>query len=112
MCTFQFIPVEKRQKVVDAIYSSLKPGSGFILVEKLRISNKFLSNVWKTAYFTFKRKQGLTREMITEKEKRLEGVLIPITYQENLRLLTNGGFSKIEPFFMWFNFCGFVAVKT
>jgi len=111
MCTLQFVPVENRPRIISAIHKSLMPGGGFIWVEKLCIGSTALGDQWKTAYHDFKRRQGLTDEMIQQKEQSLEGVLIPITFQENVELLKQGGFSEIEPFFTWFNFCGFVARK-
>ena len=48
---------------------------------------------------------------ISRKRESLENVLIPYHIQENRELLFNSGFTQIEEFFRWYNFCGIVAVK-
>jgi tRNA (cmo5U34)-methyltransferase len=111
MCTLQFVPIENRLRIVRAIHDSLMPQGAFVMVEKLKIDTPDYQNIWKASYDGFKRRQGLTDEMIQQKEQSLEGVLVPMSFGQNLQLLREGGFSKIEPFFMWFNFCGVLAQK-
>ena len=44
-------------------------------------------------------------------KEALENVLIPYRLDENIQLLKNSGFSSVDVFFKWFNWCGIVAIK-
>jgi tRNA (cmo5U34)-methyltransferase len=48
---------------------------------------------------------------IANKREALENVLVPLTIQENIDLLIEAGFTRVETFFQWFNFVSFVAYK-
>jgi tRNA (cmo5U34)-methyltransferase len=39
-------------------------------------------------------------------------VLNPLTMHENLSLLERSGFRRVETFFRWYNWAGFVAMKA
>ena len=51
--------------------------------------------------------------MLKFKKKReaLENVLIPYRQSENFQMLRRSGFKKIDTFFQWFNWMGFIAIK-
>ncbi len=107
----QFLKYSSRQKLLKNIYSGLQPGGCFIMVEKLRNDNFFLENIFVDRYYFFKQKNRYSREEIVRKERALKSILSPLTMQKNIELLQKAGFSNIEVFFRWFNFCGFIAVK-
>jgi tRNA (cmo5U34)-methyltransferase len=48
---------------------------------------------------------------IAQKREALENVLIPYRLKENETLLRHAGFSQVDVFFKWYNFCGIIAVK-
>jgi len=48
---------------------------------------------------------------IAQKREALENVLIPYRIEENMALLKEAGFKKMEIFSRWYNFAGMVAVK-
>jgi tRNA (cmo5U34)-methyltransferase len=58
-----------------------------------------------------KRRNGYDEMEISQKREALENVLIPYRVDENVELLKRSGFSEVETFFRWYNFCGFVALK-
>jgi len=48
---------------------------------------------------------------IAQKREALENVMIPYRLKENCELLRSVGFTHLDVFFRWYNFCGMVAVK-
>ena len=109
--TVQFTPIEYRQKIIDSIYRSLIPGGAFVFVEKVLGSTYDIDNVLVDEYYTMKAENQYTQEQIQSKRKSLEGVLVPVTEQWNIDLLKSSGFRKIECFWRYLNFAGWLAVK-
>lgn len=62
-------------------------------------------------YYDLKREHRYTEEQIRDKRKSLEGVLVPVTESWNLDLLHTAGFKKVECFWRYLNFAGWLAVK-
>ena len=109
--TVQFTPIEYRQKIINSIYKSLIPGGAFVFVEKLLGSTFDIDSVLVDEYYTMKSENQYTQEQIQSKRKSLEGVLVPVTEQWNIDLLKSAGFRKIECFWRYLNFAGWLAVK-
>ena len=109
--TIMFVPVECRQALLKGIYDSLKAGGGFIMVEKLLGHDANLDNIFTDAYYTFKSNSGYTVEEIDRKRLSLQGVLVPMTAQNNIDALKSAGFTSVDCFWRWMNFAGFIAIK-
>lgn len=109
--TIQFTPIEYRQKILDSIYNSLIPGGCLIFVEKCLGNSYELDNVLVNEYYDIKRDNQYTEEQIASKRKSLEGVLVPVTADWNIELLKNAGFKKVDCFWRYLNFAGFIAIK-
>lgn len=109
--TIQFIPMNYRQEVINNIYNGLHKGGCFIFVEKCLPVNTELKNRYRKLYHKIKSDNGYTEEQIYNKEKALENVLIPLTYDWNVDMLKNAGFKTIDCFWKYLNFCGFIAIK-
>lgn len=109
--TVQFTPIEYRQKIINSVYKSLIPGGAFVFVEKLLGSTFDIDTVLVDEYYTMKSENQYTQEQIQLKRKSLEGVLVPVTEQWNIDLLKSAGFRKIECFWRYLNFAGWLAVK-
>lgn len=107
----QFIPIENRQKVVQSIYESLHEGGGAVIVEKVIGSTVFLDDVFVREYYGLKSDNGYTESQISAKRSALEFKMQPLTEEANKRMLLDNGFSKVETFWRFLNFVGFVAVK-
>lgn len=107
----QFLKYSSRKKLLKNIYQGLQSGGCFIMVEKLRNDSVLLDNLFIDRYYFFKQKKGYSKEEIIRKKQALKNILSPLTMQQNIELLTEAGFTNIEVFFRWFNFCGFIAVK-
>ena len=109
--TVQFTPIEYRHKIIQSVYDHLEPGGAFIFVEKLLGSRYDIDSILVEEYYDIKKKHQYTQEQIQSKRKSLEGVLVPITEEWNLQLLKSAGFKKIECFWRYLNFAGWVAIK-
>jgi len=110
--TLQFVPVKDRLTVLKRIFRDLSENGCFIWVEKVRAEHSFLEDMWLSLHWDFKKRSGLTDNMILEKEKSLRGVLVPLTLEQNRDLLRRAGFRHMEVFCKWFNFAGVIAMKS
>ncbi len=108
--TLQFIRPPKRQELVNEIYKNLNKGGIFIMSEKF-YEDAFLSKNMIELYADYKERQGYSKIEIAAKREALENVLIPYSEKENLDMLKNAGFEKIESVFKWVNFETFIAFK-
>lgn len=109
--TLQFIPIEYRQALVQALYDNLQTGGAFILVEKVLGNTPKLNDVLVREYYEFKHANGYSYEDIARKKASLEGVLVPITAKWNEDLLSSVGFRQVDCFYRHLNFAGWVAIK-
>ncbi len=110
--TLQFIRPIEREIVLEKIYGTMKSGGCLILLEKVLSNDKYFNRTFIDIYHEYKiSKQGYSNVEIQKKREALENVLIPYKVDENVDLLKNAGFKKIEIFYRWFNWTGFIAVK-
>ena len=109
--TLQFTPIEYRQDILQSIYDNLNNDGAFILVEKVLGNSAKLDNVFVDEYYNIKREHGYTEELIKNKRKSLEGVLVPLTANFNEYLLNMCGFKKVDCFWRCLNFSGWIAIK-
>ena len=109
--TLQFIPLEQRAMVLKKIFNCLKKGGVFIFSEKVTPQSDHLSNNYVNEYYTLKELNGYSKEEILNKEKALENVLTPVSFEQNYNLLKQAGFNDIDCLFKWVNFATFIAIK-
>jgi tRNA (cmo5U34)-methyltransferase len=109
--TLQFINPSIRPQFLKKVYDGLSSNGVLVLSEKVIFRDKNLDQQFLDSYHQFKRRKGYSELEIANKREALENVLIPLTIQENCDLLMQAGFSKVEPFFQWFNFVSIVACK-
>ncbi len=110
--TLQFIRPMKREEFIRRIYNNLRPGGILILSEKTISHDSRLNRSYIDIYHNYKRSRGYSELEIAKKREALENVLIPFSIDENRAMLKKSGFSSVEPFFQWFNFVSFVAIKS
>ncbi len=103
--TLHFIP--ERKEYLRAIFDSLISKGLFILTEKT-----IQSEITENQYILFKQNKGLSNEEIERKKQQLEGVLVPLSVRENIELLTQTGFNKIEIINARLGFVTFLCIKT
>ncbi len=109
--TLQFIRPLNRQAFLQRIYDNLLPGGILILSEKTISHHPGLNRRYIEIYHQFKKDRGYSELEIAKKREALENILIPCSLEENRTLLKSAGFTEVEPFFQWFNFVSFLAVK-
>ena len=109
--TLQFVQPENRAPVLQNIFNGLTPGGSLVLIEKVKSEVPELNNTFTELHHQFKEQKGYSKLEISQKREALENVLIPWTMNENNNLLNSVGFSKVDLFFKWNNFAGFIALK-
>lgn len=109
--TLQFIPIEYRPKILRNIYKALSDEGAFILVEKVICPNSDNNELFIKEYYRIKEENGYSKEQINNKKRSLENVLVPLTVKQNEELLKEAGFSSIECFWRYYNFCGWIIRK-
>lgn len=110
--TMQFLTLAERRTLLNRIHAGMIEGGSLLIVEKIRAEYSFFEDIWTELYWDFKRRQGLTPEQILEKANSIRGVLNPLTIEENRDILSQTGFSRVEVFFKWYNWAGFLAMKN
>lgn len=109
--TLQFTPIEYRQQILRRAYERTIPGGALILVEKVLGADAEMDIMMVDIYLTLKANNGYTKEQIDRKRHALEGVLVPVTARWNEELLRMAGYHRVDCFWRWMNFAGWVAVR-
>jgi len=109
--TLQFVRPIRRDSLIRQINQGIRPGGCLILVEKV-LGNDSLSNrLFIQFYYDMKKRKGYSELEIAQKREALENVLIPYRIDENIDLLRRNGFTAVDVYWKWYNFCGILAVK-
>jgi len=113
MCwTLQFVRPLNRERVIQRIYESLVPGGALIVTEKTLTNSSQMNNFFIDLYYKFKQRNKYSPAEIRRKREALENVLIPYRTCDNMDLFQKSGFEVVETFFQWYNFTGYLCVKT
>lgn len=109
--TLQFIRPMLRETFLKRLFEHLRPGGILLISEKIINHDSRLNREYIEIYHQFKKARGYSELEIAKKREALENVLIPFSVEENKELLANSGFTSVETFFQWFNFCSIIAAK-
>ncbi len=109
--TLQFIRPLHRKGFLEQLFDNLIPGGICILSEKTISHHPKLNRSYIDIYHQLKKERGYSELEIAKKREALENVLIPCSVEENRSMLHSAGFVEVEPFFQWFNFVSFLAIK-
>lgn len=113
MCwTLQFVRPARRERLIRFIGDNLVDGGVLIVTEKVLTKSKSMNNRFIEFYYEYKRRNGYSDGEIQRKREALENVLVPYRADENMEMFRQSGFAVVEPFFQWYNFAGFLCVKT
>tara|TARA_Y100000591_G_C21802793_1_gene683073 strand:- start:107 stop:841 length:735 start_codon:yes stop_codon:yes gene_type:complete len=107
----QFIKPQNRLALIRNCYESLSPGGICFVVEKVVSPNNDIQSWFTKQYHSFKKQNGYSSEEIINKESALNNVLVPLSMEQNSKLLHDAGFKTVQPFFQWLNFFGILAIK-
>jgi len=110
--TLQFVRPLHRDVLIRGICEQMAPQGCLILMEKVLCDDSMLNRTYIDFYYRLKKRTGYTETEIAQKRESLENVLIPYRVEENLLLLERNGFQTRDVFFRWYNWAGFLAVKT
>lgn len=108
--TYQFIPIEDRQLLVDNAAHALAPGGAMIVVEKCLGTTGRATAFLDRIYYDRKRANGYTDDEIAAKRESLSGVMVPQTERANVDMLRSAGL-EVEPIWRALQFAGWVATK-
>lgn len=108
--TLQFIPLEKRQALIQKLYDAMLPGGALILSEKICFDEPE-QTIQQELHWDFKRANGYSDLEVSQKRSALENVLVPETAQAHIKRLQQAGFTKAFTWYQCFNFTSFIAVK-
>ncbi|MFE9454684.1 methyltransferase domain-containing protein [Streptomyces sp. NPDC006739] len=110
--TLQFVPTWKRPALIKRICTEMLPGGALILFEKARSPEARMQDMFNQCYEEYKQNQGFTAEEILGKSRSLRSVLEPFTTEENMRLLSEAGFSSPQLVQKQLVFEGIIGVKS
>lgn len=109
--TLQFIPREDRDALLQRIHTALVPGGMLLFSEKIVHPDATLSTLQVDFYHRFKRENGYSELEISQKREALENVLIPETVPMHHDRLRRCGYTSIDIWLKWFNFCSWICIK-
>jgi tRNA (cmo5U34)-methyltransferase len=111
--TLQFVPPERRQRILRRIHQGLRPGGICIISEKLRYpEHPDQQEVMSALHLDFKRMNGYSDLEISQKRQSLENVLVSNSADEIQNMLKNAGFASRFEWFRYFTFSSFFARKA
>ncbi|TLE00818.1 carboxy-S-adenosyl-L-methionine synthase CmoA [Helicobacter muridarum] len=109
--TLQFIRPPQRLRLIKNIYDKLENEGIFIFAEKVISNDKELESQMISCYYNYKSNNGYTQKEIYKKREALENILVPYSIEENISMLNQAGFERVEILFKWVNFALFIAKK-
>ena len=109
--TLQFVPLEARDGVIEAICRGLRPGGIMVLSEKVTFEDPRLDQLNIELHHQFKRANGYSELEIARKRSALENVLLPETLAQHRARVAAAGFSSCDVWFQCFNFASLIALK-
>ncbi|HBB31519.1 MAG TPA: carboxy-S-adenosyl-L-methionine synthase CmoA [Cyanobacteria bacterium UBA8803] len=109
--TLQFLPLQERLKLLRTIYKGLAEGGLLFLSEKVKSPYPQFQETITRHYEAFKARNGYARTEIERKKEALENVLVPLTEAEQVQMLYESGFERVDSLIKLHNFISFVALK-
>lgn len=109
--TLQFIALDKRDQLVDEIYSALCPGGVLVLSEKIKFDHADTDKALIRIHHQYKADQGYSDMEISQKRDAIENVLIPETLDAHHSRLQNAGFQIVTPWVQNLQFVSLLAIK-
>ena len=110
MLSLQFMSKNKRKSLIENIYKGLNEDGVLFIVEKVKNDIIDIHDIYNDIYYDFKR-LNLNDTEILDKNMSIRGIMKPLTLKENIEMLENAGFEKIDIFFKKLNFVGIISIK-
>lgn len=107
----QFLKPKQRLAFLRRCCKTLSHRGLFFLSEKTAPESEKINKLFIACHEEFKKQNQYSDLEIAQKRKALENVLVPFSLEKNIQQLKQAGFKHAEPFFVWHNFSGIVAIK-
>lgn len=107
--TLQFVPIAHRMKVLKNVKQSLRSGGALCLIEKVEGGVAEFERAFMRILDERKMLAGMDAGAVVHKEQAIRGRLVPLSLDENIRMLRKTGFDSVEVFWRWLSFCGIIA---
>lgn len=98
-------------KLVKKIYKSLNRNGAAIFLNKCISESSRFENIYNQLYYDFKQEQGVSPSDILKKSKSLRSVHSINSSSQDVKLFKKIGFKKVEIFFKFLNFTGYLVEK-
>ena len=108
--TLQFIAIDQRLALLEALRRAMAPGDVLILSEKIELQPASMNRLMIDMHHDFKRAQGYSDLEIARKRQALENVLLPETRDAHIERLQKAGFSHCDFWFQCYNFASLIAI--
>ena len=109
--TLQFLPPERRNRLIKRIYNGLIPGGILVLSEKIILDDQSLNDLFIEMYHKFKESNGYSELEISQKRLALENILIPEPISIHKSRHVSTGFQSFEVWFQYLNFASMISFK-
>ena len=106
-----FFTRPKQIQLIKKIYKSLNSDGAAIFLNKSISKHANFENIFNQLYSDFKLSKGILPSDVLKKTKSLRSVHTINTTEDDLKLLKKVGFKKIDIFFKYLNFTGFLVEK-
>ncbi|MBK1646020.1 carboxy-S-adenosyl-L-methionine synthase CmoA [Thiocapsa imhoffii] len=107
--TLQFIPLARRDELLQQLRAGLVPKGALVLAEKIELGEGAEGRFVRALHDDFKRANGYSDLAIARKRAALEQVLVPETVEQHERRLAAAGFSGWTRWFQCLDFVAWVA---
>jgi len=109
--TLQFIPLDKRDSLIQKTYNGLVHGGSLVLSEKIKFDDKSTNEALINIHHQYKADQGYSQLEIAKKRDAIENVLIPETLDNHIQRLKGAGFKVVTPWVQNLQFISILAIK-
>jgi tRNA (cmo5U34)-methyltransferase len=106
-----FFSSADQKKLLKKIFDNLKTGGAAIFLNKSICNYSNFENIFNQLYYDFKIEKGISPSDVYKKSKSLRSVHTLNSTNEDLNMLKKIGFKKIDIFFKYLNFTGFIVEK-
>lgn len=107
----QFNRRSARLPILQSIYERMVEGGGIVITEKCQSESILTSRIHTSILHNYKLSKGVTHKEVIEKDESINGILVPLTVEENIQLIKDAGFKNVEVMFKFGEFVMFMAVK-
>lgn len=109
--TLQFLALNDRDALLQAIFDGLNDGGLLVLSEKVVDDNPAMEELLVELHHEHKRRNNYSALEVSRKRAALENVLVPETVAAHFDRLANAGFENTAVWLRYFNFVSIVAIR-